>query len=362
MQSLSFLEIISIITALQLFILGFVLIANRTRSSNRILSWFMFANGFLLVYFLFSLFNIFNSSHVSIFYYLLGPLLYLYIRSLCEKNFNLKSGYLIHGAVFAILVLYVIIRTLFFSSSISEKWEYLESLFSQIILHLQIAAYVIASFMSIYQYRKEIKNHFSAVEQINLSWLLLILTAFTAMWLADFIAFLVIILNIESANTIYMLLVVISISINFLFANFLVYKGLRQADAFNGINTPEKYSGSKISESESIVIASRLKAYMLEHKPYLNPNLTIRDLSAELNMHHKNLSQVINSQFNQKFYDFVNHYRVCEAKEIMTKNINEKITILEILYEVGFNSKSAFNSAFKKNTGKTPTEFKRLVS
>ena len=260
----------------------------------------MFANGFLLVYFLFLPLNIFKIPHILIFYYLLSPLLYLYVRSLCEKNFSLKSGYLIHGVVFAIMVLYVIVRALFISPSISEKWEYPEFLISQIILHLQIAAYVIASFVSIYQYRKEIKNHFSAVEQINLSWLLLILTAFTAMWLTDFIAFILIVFNIESGNTIYILLV-ISISINFLFANFLVYKGLRQPDAFSGIKMPEKYSGSRISESECIIMANRLKAYMLEHKPYLNPGLTIRDLSEELNMHHKYLSQVINSQFSKNF-------------------------------------------------------------
>ena len=361
MQSLSFLEIISIITALQLFLLGFVLMANRTSQSKRILSWFMFANGLLLVYFLFSLYNSFNIPNISIFYYLLSPLLYLYVRSLCEKKFSFKSAYLVHGFVFAIMVLYVIIMTLFISPSIREKWGYPEYLISQIILHFQIAAYVIASFVSINKYRREIKNHFSAVEHINLSWLLIILTAFTVMWLADFITFILTVFNIKSGNTIYILLL-ISISINFLFANFLVYKGLRQPDVFSGIRIPEKYSGSNISESASIIMANRLKAYMLEHKPYLNPDLTIRDLSEELNMHHKSLSQVINSQFNQKFYDFVNYYRVMEAKKMMTKNTDENITILEILYEVGFNSKSAFNNAFKKNTGKTPTEFKKLNS
>ena len=68
---------------------------------------------------------------------------------------------------------------------------------------------------------------------------------------------------------------------------------------------------------------------------------------------------MINSKFGQNFYDFVNHYRIEEAKSIMVSNTDDKKTILEILYEVGFNSKSAFNNAFKKNTGKTPSEFKR---
>jgi len=361
MQKLSLLEIISIITAFQLLMLGFVLLARRSRPSHLILSLFMFSNGFLLVYFLISILNLFNVPSVSIFYYLLGPLMYLYVRSLCEKNFNLKPGHWLHGIVFAGMVLFVFAKALFDRHSANKEWSQYEHVVSQIILHGQIAAYVVVSFMSLYRYRKEIKNHYSAVEQINLSWLLLIITAFTAMWMTDFIAFILSVFNIESGNTIYMLLIV-SITINFLFANFVVYKGLRQPDAFSGLKMPEKYSGSKISGTEIRMMAGRLKAFMLENKPYLNPDLTIKDLSEELNLHHKYLSQVINSQFRQNFYDFVNAYRVSEAKEIMINNTDDKKTILEILYEVGFNSKSAFNNAFKKYTGKTPTEFKKLVS
>ena len=144
-----------------------------------------------------------------------------------------------------------------------------------------------------------------------------------------------------------------------LFANYLVYRGLQQADSFSGIKIPEKYSGSKITEEESSKTVNELKDLMQKSKPYLNPDLTIKDLSEHFNMHHKFLSQIINSQFDQNFYDFVNRYRIQEAQEIMLKNTDEKMTILEILYDVGFNSKSAFNNAFKKNTGKTPSEFKK---
>ena len=231
---------------------------------------------------------------------------------------------------------------------------------TQVLLHVQIILYILGSFISIYNYRKEIKNHFSAVEKINLSWLLMIIIAFTAMWLADFIAFIISVLEISTPALIYALLV-ISITINFLFANFVVYKGLKQPDAFSGIRTPEKYSGSRLTESESSSMVNRIKNFMQENKPFLNPDLSIKDLSEQLDLHQKYLSQLINSRFGQNFYDFVNHYRVNEAKDIMTMNTDGKKTVLEILYEVGFNSKSAFNKAFKKNTGKTPTDFRRTL-
>jgi len=359
---LSLLEIISIITAFQLLMLGFVLLSKRSlkKQSNRILSLFMFSNALLLIYFLFSILDIFNLPTIPIFYYLLGPLMYLYVGSMCAKNFIPKHGYWIHGVLPVAMVLFVVGKAIFINNGDSDKWDYMESLISQIILHIQIASYIIASLLTIYKYRKEIKNHFSSVEQINLSWLLLIVVAFTIMWFTDFVAF-IIDISFEGMYVVNYYLIVASITINMLFANYLVYKGLNHADAFSGIKAPEKYSGSKITNEDGARMVDQLKDLMLNKKPYLNPDLTIKDLSEQFNIHHKFLSQIINSQFGQNYYDFVNYYRIEEAKEIITKNNDEKMTILEILYEAGFNSKSAFNNAFKKSTGMTPSEFKRTA-
>ncbi len=318
----------------------------------------MFSNFLLMVSFFIYLFNIYDLTSIPIFYYLLGPLLYLYVLSMCTKNFHLQSRYWVHGIVFILLVLFVIVRLLFFNSESNYSWTYLEALISQIILHVQIACYIVASFVSIHKYRIEIKNHFAAIEQINLSWLLFIIFAFAAMWGTDFIAF-IINISFEDTGRIGYYLIVCSITINLLFANYLVYKGLRQPEVFTGMKAPEKYSGSKITDEESKKKLNQLKDLMRKQKPYLNPDLTIKDLSEQTNTHHKFLSQIINSQLGQNFYDFVNQYRIKEAQEIMIKNTDEKMTILEIIYEVGFNSKSAFNNAFKKNTGKTPSEFKK---
>ena len=360
MLELSILEIISIITALQLLMLGLVLLSKISikKQSNRILSLFMFSNFLLMISFLIYLFNIFDLTSIPVFYYLLGPLMYFYVLSMCTKNFQLQPRHLVHGIIFILMVLFVGARLVFFNTESSSRWIYLEVLISQIILHIQIACYVIASFLSIFKYRIEIKNHYAAIERINLSWLLTIIIAFTAMWGTDLVAF-VINLTFGDIGRIGYYLIVCSITINLLFVNYLVYRGLRQPEVFSGMKAPEKYSGSKITEEESMQKVDQLKDLMQNQKPYLNPDLTIKDLSEQTNIHHKFLSQIINSQLGQNFYDFVNSYRIKEAMEIMVKNTDEKMTILEIIYEVGFNSKSAFNNAFKKNTGKTPSEFKR---
>ena len=97
---------------------------------------------------------------------------------------------------------------------------------------------------------------------------------------------------------------------------------------------------------------------MENEKPFLNPDLTLKDLGEQLQIPARYLSQVINERTHQNFYDYVSQHRIAEAKRIFSDPSNNK-TVLEVLYEVGFNSKSSFNTAFKKFTGSTPTHFRK---
>jgi len=101
---------------------------------------------------------------------------------------------------------------------------------------------------------------------------------------------------------------------------------------------------------------------MLEEKPYLNPSLTINELGRKISVSPRALSQIINESLGVNFFDFVNSYRVEEAKQFLTDHSNQNRNILDILLDVGFNSKSVFNRVFKKYTGMTPSEFKKSQS
>ena len=95
------------------------------------------------------------------------------------------------------------------------------------------------------------------------------------------------------------------------------------------------------------------------NKPYLNPSLSLYKLADEISISPKHLSQIINSTFEQNFYQYINSYRIEVCKEILSDKTQNYINILAIAFEVGFNSKNSFNSAFKKHTGVTPTEFRK---
>lgn len=151
-----------------------------------------------------------------------------------------------------------------------------------------------------------------------------------------------------------------------------LYKALNNPQLFRNIDSRLKLVYHIVSEEKNngqLATAEkayneellRLRKHMLEEKPFLNPSLTIQDLSKEIRISVRELSVLINHQLGQHFYDFVNAYRIAVAMDLLKDATKSKMTILEILYEVGFNSKSSFNAAFKKHTGHTPTAYRKSL-
>jgi YesN/AraC family two-component response regulator len=116
-----------------------------------------------------------------------------------------------------------------------------------------------------------------------------------------------------------------------------------------------------VSEEEYNEDLLKLRQYMAEEKPFLDPSLTIQDVSKGIAIPVRDLSLLINHKLEQHFYDFINTYRIESAMNILKDATKSKLTILEILYDVGFNSKSSFNTAFKKHTGFTPTDYRKIM-
>ncbi len=123
-------------------------------------------------------------------------------------------------------------------------------------------------------------------------------------------------------------------------------------------------SGSKYHTSGLTADVAREKLeemlkLMKNEKPFLEADLTLGKLARRLHIHSNYLSRIINEHLNQSFNDFVNQYRIEEACRRISEPGDKEITILQIAYETGFYSKSVFNTAFKKFTGMTPSQFRR---
>lgn len=104
---------------------------------------------------------------------------------------------------------------------------------------------------------------------------------------------------------------------------------------------------------------ARLMEHISENKPYLDPNLSLRELAGQIDIHPNHLSWMLNQNLGMNFNVFINKYRIETFKSIARAQVNNKLTIEGMAYESGFNSKTVFNTYFKKETGLTPTQYLR---
>ena len=101
--------------------------------------------------------------------------------------------------------------------------------------------------------------------------------------------------------------------------------------------------------------------HIANEAPYLNPDLSLRDLATQIDIHTNQLSWLINRKFKKNFKEFINDYRVEKFKKLASDPNNTHITLIGLAYESGFASKTVFNTFFKKSTGMTPHQFIKQV-
>jgi AraC-like DNA-binding protein len=121
----------------------------------------------------------------------------------------------------------------------------------------------------------------------------------------------------------------------------------------------KKYSNSRLSEEEIKLIIVKLGEAMEKQKLYINPGITMDKLADILNCSRHYLSQVLNADVQKSFYDYINTYRIKEAKILLSDISRANYKISSIAYDAGFNSLSAFNEVFKKFTGVTPSQYRK---
>lgn len=151
-------------------------------------------------------------------------------------------------------------------------------------------------------------------------------------------------------------LLVLGVGIGLLFHPIVLYKFTLGTPKIEP-STFEKYQNSGLADTDKIIMAQKISDYMMVEKPYLKQDITLNELSILLSINPKYLSQVINEKFNKNFTEFINGYRIEEAKNFFHQDRLKYITIVGIAEESGFNSKSAFYNAFKKVTGSSPTAY-----
>ncbi len=305
--------------------------------------------------------------------FLYGPFLYLYVLYSIKSKGHLQKIDYLHFTPTLISYLYMV--PFYFFYSIEEKVEVDKglvndfSVFTYIMLIGCIISgigYSILSYQKLLQREKVIEENFSNSDYINLSWLRHAILGIVSVFItAALVSIFREVLDFQFPFNADILFYSIIVG----FVVYIGYSGIRQQDLFTNTSINEEelvkaeseYKKSSLNFDFAEEKHNELLDLMNKKKPYLNPKLTLSELAQSLNIPTNHLSQIINNNLNQHFFDFVNGYRIRKAMDILKNPEKRKLTILEILYEVGFNSKSSFNTEFKKYTNQTPTQFRENI-
>lgn len=283
-----------------------------------------------------------------------GPLLYLYIGEIIKKEDSHKSLYWPHSVIFLVFYIMLILNPVPLTPGGPTGTPVERFHIIKYFGHINIGVFVIyggLSLQKIYKNNKNIKNTFAYMHgKITLLWLGLLPILFIL-----FFTFSVVVEKTELSSIIDTK-IIHSLSF-FFFMLYLIYFGIRQKNIYIPIHKVLVEKKSKGIENDDLLI-DKIRRIMLKEKLYRNPTLSLYDLADAMNVSRHNLTNLLNEKLEMNFFQFVNLYRLEEVSSRIKDDYEKKYNIIELAYDSGFNSKSSFNSLFKKQYEMTPTQYR----
>jgi AraC-like DNA-binding protein len=305
----------------------------------------------------------------NIFVFLIAPTLYLSILYFVKPNRIFQKKDYWH---FVPTVLFLVSKIPFYLEKKEGKLANLritldiyDTIGNIILVIIPLSAYWFLAYRKLTNHQRNVQLFASSIEDIDLSWL--------RNFLFGIVPLILLLLNemialFPSINQISSFLYAISA---FYLTYFIVkqeeifpLKSLEVLDVQTIIEEKEHHVERKqlLNDQQLVDLKEQLKHFMIKEKPYLESTLNLPKLASMMSLNTHELSYLINVGFEDNFFGFVNLYRVEESKRILLTSQYQHLSIIGIAFEAGFNSKTAFNTAFKKIEGISPTEFQKLKS
>lgn len=293
-----------------------------------------------------------------------GPAIYLYFCVLTQQKLTLNRRHALHllPALLALLCI-----ALFSVSSndlrqVATAGERLPTTAVELLwdfASLVPFIYSVAALLQVRHYRNALKDEYSHYSEEELTWLSALAWGVFISWTWTLIVHVVAKFS-SSAVADYMGIAdnyLAFILINAFFAYSLTY-----AQRLLGTNPKEEVSEKASEEEPSEPAIAKVRIAMEEDRIFLKKNLNLEQFSERIDLPAKEVSSVINKHFGTNFFEFVNSYRVEAAKALLADPEKSDMTVLDVLLESGFNSKSAFHRFFSRLVGMSPTEYRKRAS
>lgn len=294
--------------------------------------------------------------------------LYLFVVARTTPGFKLQRGHLWHLTPVIVMTLYL--TAVYYRLDVSDKIDLISAGGMNTPLNRLIVplagdavqlAYIAAAYRKLEQFGVTLKNWFAHVEDRNLVWLKRLLTVWGCIFFLH--ALMTILASVIDTRSFARATFVFLDGFHLLFVNLLALLGVADIErrmTGQPALPPEpqaRYVKSSMTAADRAALFRKAETALNAKALYLQPDLTLRDLADDITAPPRDVSEAINGAGGQSFYDFVNAARIAHAKRLLLETRGARV--LDIAFQAGFNSKSAFNDAFRKTAGMTPTEYRR---
>lgn len=365
---MAFLQIISIACITLFFLLGGFLISRQPLRQNKhkllgvflLLLGFNFLDGQLLltgVYLEYPQAAMWEDPFALLY----GPVIYLYCRQLTGRR---TGGLTLSIHVLPFILLQLMLGFYYHLGTAELRLTVLKTAMARqqpVYVFVTILAVLTLFFIYLFFANRILKRHRNSLEQhystLDIAWIHQLLVSLLVVFMLSLMASVLQFTGLKLASEVSLILVLLAMLV---FMTRFLFHALKQPLLQEKVSGPGYVQAMDKKEMEAV--KTQLIDAVEQSKLFLNPELTIEDLASQLNIPTRQLSQVINATYDQNFYEFVNTYRIGHARKILEENKEAKLTVLEVMYASGFNSKSSFNTQFKRQVGMTPTEYRKSLN
>jgi AraC-like DNA-binding protein len=321
---------------------------------------------------------------------LMGCFLYLYIRSF-KETITLRKAF-----PYLIPFLFYFLISYFYLNAMNEPYKNSKQVPAELLHHpvpIVLTSIKLFFFLFFYYvayralltYQRSIQQLFSETSRIDLAWAKWLINGYLIIIIASIILYGLMLKYPEKFN----LLILINVALGTPYIYLATFKGMMQPSLWqvksslpkekieqemHGVEEIQKENGHDAAMEKPRYqkaglrpekvddLVSRIRILMEQEKIYCEAELTLQDLAQRLQSTTHQVSQVINEVLKKNFYDLINSYRVEEAKRLLLDPKKKNYTIVSVGFDAGFNSKTTFNTVFKKFTGLTPTDYRAKQS